>query len=521
MRTSTSMLLVVVLALASCGYTASPGSPSSHLPSSPDSEDTSSAADTQQNVDSGQGQEDLPLDLVVAPVFDPLLGGPLEITVLQGSADVTVWDEKGGFVASVTDSWDGRTASGEPAPTGRYLVRADGADYMSRDEWDQEWVDLVRCGVTSALAEGDGGKTAFRVPLYWYENEYLQDEAQPFVSLEFMEAPDGSLALFPSPNEDLASLPPGANQPLAFTWDSRPILTLWLGDDGIFGSSGLPGLGIQVQVPGWTVLSGGTDLDPGVPIVIQADEPVSDALGVIDEDLLIGFFLESNGGTVYEIGTQVLPVRWYSTLGATTFDNTGDQYNAWPAFVEPALQALEGLEPDTDSVLSALVEWVFYESDLVYDTTYGASAYSSYRGGWGNATFLGSDFVERRYGDVVNCSDCAGILLTYANMLGARLDYTMVFRNFALNYILAIGIEEFTHCPFGPWGCSFSYHAVNTYDSGENIFDSTLALDGDEDPGTEPCETLLVRKIPGEEYLDRLAMNGNPYFQYEAQGTLQ
>ena len=93
--------------------------------------------------------------------------------------------------------------------------------------------------------------------------------------------------------------------------------------------------------------------------------------------------------------------------------------------------------------------------------------------------------------------------------------------NFGLNEILAIGQPEFTSCPFGSNGCGFSYHAVATDDGGETIWDATLALDGDTDPGATPSEVLMVEAIEGQEYLERLVRYGNAGYYYESQGTLQ
>jgi hypothetical protein len=83
-----------------------------------------------------------------------------------------------------------------------------------------------------------------------------------------------------------------------------------------------------------------------------------------------------------------------------------------------------------------------------------------------------------------------------------------------LNFIKSIGATDYTHCPFGSQGCGFSYHAVTTPDDAETIYDATLALDGDDDPGAAPFTELLVQTIDGQEYLDRLVMSGNASYMH-------
>ena len=172
-------------------------------------------------------------------------------------------------------------------------------------------------------------------------------------------------------------------------------------------------------------------------------------------------------------------------------------------------------------MLDALVEWVFYDLGLEYDTRRGASAYASYGGDWDRGSFNMSGFLERRFGSVINCSDCAGIIGAYANMIGARQSYLIILSNFGLNEIQAIGVPEYTSCPFGPTSCGFSYHAVTTGDGGANIWDATLALDGDYDPGSAPSEALLVQTIESGEYLDRLVRSGDADYYYETVGSIQ
>ncbi len=471
----------------------------------------------------GDTEPQLDALLEVAPAFDPLLGGPVAIhTVAQGadSTTVTILDADGQPVATVGDSWDGRDEAGAWVPAGSYTVALEATLGPLLVE-QRAPLRVVRCGAISAWAEGDGGVSATHVPLYWHMSRTVQGDDLPFTQAASLEDEEGEPVQLPGPGDDLDFFVEGAAQPVAFTWDSRPILTLALGDSTVLGSSGLAGAGVRLEVDGWSAISGAEDLEPGTPVVLQADEPLGLGPGVTEETLSLRFLVVDDDGDTWEIGTQTLPVRWYLLLDEPNFDRPEDPYHAWVAAIDPALRAIDGVEPTDEAVLNALVDWIYDDLGLSYDTRYGASYYTNYQSGWSPAVFELSAFLRPDAGRTVNCSDCASILATWANMLGAPLVYSIVLQNFDLNYILAIGGDSFTHCPFGSWGCSFSYHAVTTNDGGATIWDATLALDGDADPSSTPNELLMVEGIDAEEYLDRLVMRGRASINYEGETLLQ
>jgi hypothetical protein len=198
------------------------------------------------------------------------------------------------------------------------------------------------------------------------------------------------------------------------------------------------------------------------------------------------------------------------------------RYQPWLAAIDPALRAIDGVAPTAHDVTNALVEFIYRELGLEYDTDWGASSYVSYTGrDYSGAHFDMSSFLSRSRGSVINCTDAAAILQAYANMLGVDLSYAIVTPGFNLNYIKAIGGDTFTHCPFGGGGCGFSYHAVTTTDDAATIYDATLALDGDEDPSQSPSTEMLVQGIDGDAYRSRLVMSGSPNYRYIQKGTIQ
>ncbi len=451
-------------------------------------------------------------------VLDPVLGGAGAWTVRavgSGTLVAQLRDPEGLPVAAadaevveggaVELAWDGRV-DGEPAlgafTVAATLVTEDG------EAVEADWsVRSLHAGFDAAWAEDDGGVDALRVPLYWHVARQLQDPAEPF-SVLLDPVAGGDL---PPVSDDLRNPPtPGEGaEPLAWRWDSRPLLSL---EPVLLEADGLE---IDVQAPGWTVLDG-APLAEGTPLLLQRDAPIAEGLGVHEEELRL---LLSVGGE--SLGEAVVPLRHYALLDAPAFLQEGPRYHPWVAAIDPALRALQDLPPDAGLLRDALVDWVFHEHGIVYDTDYGASAYIHWPAfGW-EGEFDLSAYLDRRYGTVVNCSDCAGILSTWSNMLGAFLDTLIVLEDFQLNQILAIGQSEFTNCPFGPRGCGFSYHAVTSSDGGDTIWDATLALDGDGDPAHAPSTVWQVQSVPGDDYLDALVLSGRAYYAVEFQGTIR
>ncbi len=463
--------------------------------------------------------------LAVAAAFDPMLGGPLDIAAsadVDGALTIEVLGAEGEVLesseadgGSLAFAWYGRDLEGGTLPVGAYTVRASLVPGEGDPVEAIAEVHLVRLGVQAVYATGDDD-TASRVPLLWHGSDALQDPSNPIVAIEAIEDELGAPIPLPPVTDDLERVPTGAGEPAAFIWDSRPILTVELGESAVFGGSGVDLVDVGVALDGWSVVSG-VPLRPGEPLVLQKDDILLDGVGVVDADLELAFVVGDA-----ELGSASLPLRFYALLGPPTFEEEGLLYNPWVGAVEPALRGIQGTPAEHDAVLDALVRWVFEDLGLRYDTQWGASAYTVYEGSqWERARFSFDAFLERQMGSVVNCTDCAGILGSYANMVGAWLGYVIISPGFSLNNILAIGGDEFSSCPFPPNGCGFSYHAVATSDGGATIWDATLAIDGDGDPGSLPSTRELVQTMDGEAYLDAIVRDGNPYYHDESQGSIQ
>jgi hypothetical protein len=128
------------------------------------------------------------------------------------------------------------------------------------------------------------------------------------------------------------------------------------------------------------------------------------------------------------------------------------------------------------------------------------------------SAFLARLRGEWGHGPWVNCTDCATIVSTFANVLGCRLWQSGMglFAPFALNEIVAIGGDSWeTACDWG----NFVYHEV-AWKGGctedDAVYDACLLIDGDRDPTNEPHTPLLPVDLrfgrPGDGgYRDRLA----------------
>ena len=464
----------------------------------------------------GEGVAAVEVVISAAPAFDPFAGTTW--TFVASGTDTTdahLVDGSGATVRSDVGrgGWDGKDDAGQWVATGTYSLIV-GEDEARFD------VAVVRPGLVAAYAEDDGGETALRVPLYWHGAKQLQDATLAFAEVAAIDDARGVRTELPRTTEELDSPEPGLAEPLAYRFDSRPIVSVQLGASSVLGPANLTAADLHLVADGWTVLNEAAVGDGGT-VTLQRDESLGSTVGITDEEVVLQVVATDGAGVGWLVSEMHFSARFYRVLGNPTWHTAGTKYAPWVAATAPALAAIEGTAANREAVLDALVRWVYEDNGLSYDTRYGASAYTNYpRGDWEAAQFDMASFLSRKFGAVVNCTDCAGIIVAYGNMLGAQAEYAIIGWNFDLAYILAIGGDTYTRCPFGSGGCGFTYHAVTVSETGESIWDATLALDGDDDTEHTPNELLLVQTIAGDEYLDRLVSTPANYV-YQAQGTLQ
>jgi hypothetical protein len=153
----------------------------------------------------------------------------------------------------------------------------------------------------------------------------------------------------------------------------------------------------------------------------------------------------------------------------------------------------------------------------VYGLGQGTITYDCPGGGASNYSFGQFDctaFLDRLHGGpgngyYVNCTDCATIVSTFANILGCDLWASRMGWGFGLNELLAIGSTTWQTACGWP---GFTYHEVawsGACGADDNVWDACLQVDGDVDPTHAPHTPLLPAKMrfgqPGDAtYLDRL-----------------
>ena len=149
---------------------------------------------------------------------------------------------------------------------------------------------------------------------------------------------------------------------------------------------------------------------------------------------------------------------------------------------------------------------------LTYDSAVGAPHYTVL----GVPQFLCDMFIERLLGGegagpLVNCSDCATIVSTFANLVGADLWQSkmgLIGGGFRLNPILAIGQDEWSTVQGG-----FSFHEVawsGNCGEQDTVYDACIHTDRDPNPSRAPhLPSLPANQIFGTagsgHYRDQIA----------------
>jgi hypothetical protein len=284
--------------------------------------------------------------------------------------------------------------------------------------------------------------------------------------------------------------------------------------------AGAPGGGapelveLRVVAPDGAALDGDAAFAPGATVAATTVDTPVPAVGRYDVDLAWRFEARAAGGAWRPVpGAVTTRHRLYGLVAAPRFDRDEMPHRAWVEVVDTVAGWVAGETADPAAVAAIITERVYADMDLRYDRASGASAYTEYPGsGFEEAVFDLSAFVQRAYGDVINCSDAASIVATYATMAGVDLRYHILEHRFDprfdLNFIRAIGWDEFDETPFFSGGGGFRYHAVVGPGDG-TVYDATLELDGDGTPTAPPHTGLLARGLKPVDYLTALSSEYN------------
>lgn len=395
---------------------------------------------------------------------------------------------------------------------------------------------VARLGATRiSVGAGDG----VRVPLMYHAvngvagNSFPITTSIPTTSMELadgeseLDDKDGKPRAFPEPWKSLSSPPvdsvgavmeEGASFPVSLKVGTKPDVTFTIGKTAKGSSANVDAIPTGAP-PIRLVLEGVTPTDAALgdaPITLRLEKSPVETVNRYDLTLKWSFEAKGDDGWKAIPGaTQEAKVRVYGVLGNEI--GTAAPNLPWVAVVDEATAKIGGATKDAAEVRKILVQYVFEEMSLRYDRRSGASAYTAYPSGYVSARFDLTSFLKRSRGNVVNCTDCASILSSYSNMVGAGLHYAIIGFNFSLNPIMGIGSTAYGS-PFESGRMGFSYHAVTTHDASKTINDATLALDGDTDPKVAPQMKMLVQNVSGSEYLTRLSP-GVPEYKYADQIT--
>jgi hypothetical protein len=123
--------------------------------------------------------------------------------------------------------------------------------------------------------------------------------------------------------------------------------------------------------------------------------------------------------------------------------------------------------------------------NVKYDQASGASYYT--RGDWFLCTAYIAQLRGEGWSDIVNCTDCASFVTTFANILGCELWESRMRRNFGIYPIIGIGLTDFGPPFTNPDRWGFSYHEVAwkaPAGNADRLFDACLKVNAREDGQT-------------------------------------
>ena len=216
--------------------------------------------------------------------------------------------------------------------------------------------------------------------------------------------------------------------------------------------------------------------------------------GILKQDIQWYWFYKSTEGTWVSMGSSshrvyvVLDTPFLPWLQPPTPPTSVTQLPWVDALDQACVWAGGKLNP-LDAA-TAVTQAVNSNLGLTYDVSHGASKYTQAVGptSWFLCTaFLA--FINQQpegKGNVVNCTDCATIVSSFANLLGCQLAAAVMASpgGFLCNKIIAIGGGTLWNYPFPPAN-RFAYHEVawtGAFKHGDQIFDACLQADHSDNP---------------------------------------
>ena len=413
-------------------------------------------------------------------------------------------------------SWSGNDDFGTRAPLGDYLLRVHAAGYPTIEKP----LTLVRLGVTEIEAQDSPGiDDEFQMVYFMKGGSYLF-YATPAIHEYLNVARVGELADLDH-NDGSARAPVAVhdgtaspvldglnydaatyNYPLAYVMGARPRIELTFGATAVNGSGAVtganypvPGCQLRVACDGADAVAGASAAVPGGTALLDLDA-LPGEVGRTDRDLAFRWEYRELGDPQWRPvpGTQTVPLRFYTLLGAPLFKlgAVGTQYTGpWVEVTEYISSWKETLglaAADQHGLTEVHIKGFFGQNGGIPTAIEGVK-YDAYPlGGDGGATHyyvFGANNMNlarllnfHASGVYVNCSDNMGATTTMLSMMGAANMRPVRLGNMNLRAIWGIGAPGYT---LNLWGSShgFSYHHIVTDDGAVSVSDSCMQLDED------------------------------------------
>jgi hypothetical protein len=434
---------------------------------------------------------------------------------------------------TVTSAWDGRFDDGLPADPGPVWIAVLAAcpGGSSLEDGAEGWV--ARLGLSNVDLQGhpeDGGA----VTLAFHKTSLWEDGVTVLEGLpEYRSHPAGALsdldddagaprpAIEPWANPDMPPWGDGEpgdvayNLPAAFVAGVRVRVAAWLGTTALSERTGTPldALGpvseyqrapaLRLVAEGATPMDEEGAASPGDATLFDT-EPLPATLGRTDLTLAWRFQakLGDHPWTDVPGGAVTTTHRVYLLLDEPVLLDGTDRGAAaphpWVGALEDTVAAVQGVEADAGALLDAIRDHLHFDPYLVYNPS--DRAYTGYSGSYIYWDWIWADltaWLDRQDGVELYCHSVSCLLSVLSNTWGADTEQEVLGVGFTTNYVRAAGTDTWQR-----WG--FNSHSVASPDGGATIWDASIDMDGDGDPGSAPHEALAPKGLNQAEYLSLL-----------------
>jgi hypothetical protein len=495
----------------------------------PQQPSTDTGADTGADTGTPDGPVSARLSTPDGTVLDPKLSGEptlgLEIFTESTECDAYVLIDNGVGqrieLAGRSHSWDGADDEGlffEPGPARAQATLDCGEGPAVHDT---QSLHIVRLGIQSIDLSSPDGST---VDLAFHKTGLLGGSVSPIGERPEYRLTAGVGAAAGAVDDDVGQprtaprwtdpdSPPWAhtepiahNIPAGFIAGGSVQAVLTLGAQAVSESRhiAVDAFGPRPDdVPPLRLVGSDLELSPGSTLTLPL-EAASSTMGKEVRALSWSFeSLDSEGSPTPIPGVIQTEHTIYTLAGPPALLDGTDVGAAppipWIGVLEDTAVALNGVEAAPGPVLDALRDYLFEHPYIIYNP--GDSAYTSFTGAyiyWTSITADLTGFLDRSGGLDLYCHSMSCLLSALAGNVGVEAEQIVLGVSFTTNQTRAAGGTTWRR-----W--SFNSHSVVTPDGGLTIWDSSIALDGDDDPYSEPIEEVMPRGMEGEEYLWRLS----------------